>query len=451
MVNRSIPVGRKVAFSGLVVVAVLLLAEGASRLILRYTALGPRINSEPLFTVQETFDLPGRPPPELRLRDDLWIRQPEPEDSDRGQMITTLPEGPLAVLVGGSSPHGSGLEYDDTFWAILERDRVGGMTYVNAAMVGYRVDGAVAQLHWTLELGDVKLAAIYAGDNEWGGWVYPKVKQPKTVHKADDLFMASAAYRLAATSMRYGLTLAPPKEITDLKRADPMTLDDICLNEYYTNHDYFSAEQVGELRQRLLDNFRDWLVLAVTTSAEIDGTTTLLLTNPIRYRLSPCHHIPQFISEKYAHTRREGKILRLLRQAVALLMEGDATTAKPLLLEAWDLDPDSTLTNHYLAWTYEAEGDIESARRHFLRSRNTKVGGAGMMGDLNDIIRQVAADHETAVLVDLQGAFDAYADRHGLGLGDQLFQDWCHPSVEGAQVIADTLRPVIESVAANTG
>jgi hypothetical protein len=446
MVHRSIPVRRKLLFAGIVIVAVVGLTEGASRLGLRYTALGPRINAKPLFTVQETFDLPPRPPAQLRLVDDLWIRPPEPPNWGHGTLATELPAGPLAVLVGGSSPHGAGMDYNETFWATLGQDHVGGLTYVNASIIGYRVDGAVAQLRWALELGDVRVAAIYAGDNEWGGWMYPRVQQPQTVHKIDDLFMTSAAYRIAATSLRYGLAMAPPEEVEHLSLAEPMNLDDICLDVPYGSFEYFTVDQVRALRQRLLDNFRDWLHLGVTTAAEMDGTTALLLTNPIRYRLSPCHHIPQIVSEAHAGSHTEARVVRLLRRGYGALLEGNIETAMPILIEAWELDPESSLTNHYLAWACEAEGDIDGARRHFRVARNRTVGGAGMIGDVNDIIRQVAAEHPETVLVDLEDAFNVYADRNGLGLGDRLFFDWCHPSAEGVQLIIDVLRPVIESV-----
>ena len=445
MGRRSISVRRKLFFSAIVVMVTLLAAEGASRLVLRHTGFGSRVNAAPLFTVQDSFDLPQRPPPELRLRDDLWIRSADLPGSGSGssKMIDAVPDGRLAVLVGGSAPHGSYLPYDETFWAILEREHVGGLTYLNAALEGYRVDGAVAQLHWALELGQVRVAAIYAGDNEWGGWTYPKVRQPNAAHRADDLLMGSAAYRIASTSLRYGLSRTVTEEVAELRLAEPLRLDGICLEAPYTGFEWFSVDQVQALRQRLIDNFADWLDLAVSTAAAMDGSTVLLMTNPIRYRLSPCHHIPQIVSERHAGTRLEERILRHLESGVAVLLEGDAEAAMPSLLQALEQDPESSLTNHYLGWAYEALGDYEQARRHFRVARNRTVGGAGMIVDLNDAVRRVAGDHPNAVLVDLEKTFDAAADRRGLGLGDELFLDWCHPSAEGNRLIAETLTPVI--------
>jgi len=445
--GRRIPTWRKAVYSAGVLVVVVAACEVASGVILRHTQLGRRVEARPPMDAVVSWSGPPAPPPTLELKDDLWLRTPEPPTCDHPHLVTSLPDGPLAVLVGGSAPHGHGVLYDQTFWALLDAARVSGLTFSNGAMPSYSASGSAHQLRWAFELGDVALAAIYVGDNEWNGFLYPSGLGPGPLERLDHLMLASRAYALGAGLVRHELDRRRP-------RMEPITLEqtwglsDYCLEHRYQSFDVFGVDQVERLRRRLEDNFSGWVELMLTAAAD-ERATVLLMTTPIRYRLSPCYSVPQIVSEAHAGTATEGEIVRLLRQGYAALKAGDPDAALGPLDAAAALDPGSSLTNHYLGYAFERLGRVDEARRHFGVARNRTIGGSGILLDLNRILRQKATAHAGAVLVDLQQLFDDHADRHGLGLGDELFLDWCHPSPLGHRVIADALERVIpEALAA---
>jgi hypothetical protein len=391
---------------------------------------------------------PPAPPPTLELTDDLWLRTPDPPNCDHPHLVTSLPEGPLAVLVGGSAPHGHGLLYDQTFWALLDAARVSGLTFVNGAMPSYSASGSTHQLRWAFELGDVALAAVYVGDNEWNGFLYPSGQEPGPLEHLDHQLRSSDAYALASGMLRFELDRRRP-------RTEPITLEqtwglsDYCLEHRYRSFERFGVEQVQTLRHRLEEHFASWVELMLGAAAD-EGAAVLLMTSPIRYRLSPCYSVPQIVSEAHAGTATEDEIVRLLRQGYAALEAGDPDAALGPLDAAAALDPASSLTNHYLGYAFERLGRVDDARRHFGVARNRTIGGSGILLDLNRILRHKAAGRPAVTLVDLQQLFDDYANRHGLGLGDELFLDWCHPSPLGHRVIADALERVIpEALAAS--
>lgn len=439
--GHRISTRRKALYSAGVLVALLAGCELVSGLILRRTQVGRRVQARPALDAVVSWSGPPAPPPTLELKDDLWLRTPLPESCDHPHLVTTLPGGPLAVLVGGSAPHGHGVMYDQTFWAQLDAGRVAGLTYLNGAMPSYSASGSAHQLRWAFEFGDVRLAAIYVGDNEWNGFLYPSGRAPGPLERLDHLMLASRAYTLGSGLLRHELDRRRP-------RTEPITLEqtwglsDYCLEHRYHRFDAFGVGQVEGLRRRLWDNLAGWVDLMLAAAAD-EGATVLLMTTPIRYRLSPCYSVPQMVSEAHAGTPTEAEIVRLLRQGYAALQAGDPAAALGPLTAAAALDPESSLSNHYLGYAHERLGQVAEARRHFLVARNRTIGGSGILPDFNRILRDKAADHPGVVLVDLQQLFDDYADRHGLGLGDPLFLDWCHPSPLGHRVIADALERVI--------
>ena len=446
--GHRISTRRKALYSAGVLVALLAGCEVLSGSLMRHTQLGRRVQARPPLDAVVSWSGPPAPPPTLELKDDLWLRTPLPASCDHPHLVTTLPDGPLAVLVGGSAPHGHGVFYEETFWALLDAGRVAGLTYLNGAMPSYSASGSAYQLRWAFELGKVSLAALYVGDNEWNGFLYPSGREPGPLERLDHRMLSSRAYTLTSGLLRHELDRRRP-------RLEPITIDhtwelsDYCLDHRYQAFDRFGVDQVDTLRQRLEQSFAGWTDLMLD-AAEEEGATVLLLTTPVRYRLSPCYSVPQIVSEAHAGAAIEAEIVRLLRQGYAALEAGDPATALEPLAAAAALDPHSSLTHHYLGYAYERLGRITDARRHFLVARNRTIGGSGILADLNQILREKAADRPGVVLVDLQRLFDDYSDRHGLGLGDPLFLDWCHPSELGHRVIADALTQVIpEALAAH--
>jgi hypothetical protein len=197
--------------------------------------------------------------------------------------------------------------------------------------------------------------------------------------------------------------------------------------------------------RRFVDESRIRLVAKLVANIEsvidfsrAEGARVVLVTNPLRYRLSPAHNIAQVVSEEHAGTAVEDDLVSHLDRGVNALMASDLDTAEAALDAALTFDPSSSLTNHYLGYLWEAKGDPVRAREHFLTARDRTIGAAGLMVQINRAIREIAA-REGVALVDLERVFSDHSDRHGNGLADELLMDWCHPSVDGAHVVYEAL------------
>lgn len=133
-------------------------------------------------------------------------------------------------------------------------------------------------------------------------------------------------------------------------------------------------------------------------------------------------------------------VLKLLKDAKAALDRGDADAALASSERAVGIAPGHAEAHFVLGRCFDAVGRPADARAAFTRARDLDTQPARASTELNDILREVAAD-EGAVLLDLDAAF-ADASPDGL-VGFNLLEDYVHPKPEGHRLIARELWHVI--------
>jgi tetratricopeptide (TPR) repeat protein len=159
--------------------------------------------------------------------------------------------------------------------------------------------------------------------------------------------------------------------------------------------------------------------------------------------MTPCHGLPQILSEKYYGTGVEEKIAAQLDAGLASFQAGALRDAEGSFLRAYGVDPTSTVTNHFLGYLYERLGDYEAAFRHFEISRNMKVGKNGLLPTFNNVLRDKENRARGVFVVDLDRVFLGSSRANGKGFNDELIHDWCHPNKAGHRLIADATEVLL--------
>lgn len=425
------------------VAAALVVAEVVGWGLMRWTRLGELADANPVRTIDDpeqlwprVLDQPIEIPEDVSR---LEVRDTSDREGREDRIwLDEPPDDPVALLVGGSSPLGVGLENRDTFWWRLERDVPDGVCFLNVASVGDNSHEVRHQIARTVAFGArIRLVVVYTGDNEWNWFRYPDLDGAGT-GRLDAVLMRSNAYLSLRTLLRLGAQSTVYEDLEAARSDAALSLSRFPLDTRRRSFTPRMREFVDGCRGRLLDAFVANLQ-AVIELSRARGARVLLLTNPIKYRLSPAHNIAQVATERHAGTAVEDELVGLLSDGVDALLAGDLETAETTLAAALRLDPSSSLTNHYLGYLWAARGDPARAREHFLTARDRTIGGGGLMAEINRAIRATAGDYDVP-LVDLETAFARSSDLNGDGLADELVMDWCHPSAAGAGLIYDELR-----------
>jgi hypothetical protein len=355
--------------------------------------------------------------------------------------VTAPIKEPLAVIVGGSSPHGIGLKNFEYFWWMLDAEKFAGLRYLDAAAPG-ATSGDMVQKLSTIYAGanHVALLVIYTGDNEWINFRY--LQRANTLGKwLDQGLQHSSLYKLMYLGYRSALQYGPRRNWRQEQAESYVGLGDFCIKTRRRHYDLENKLYVTQVREQVVARFRG-NVENMIRFAQSRGTKVILATSPLKYRLSPCHNLVQPVSEKAVGDEYDQVIAAHLFEAVKALKMGDLVSAENSLQEAYRADPDSALTNHFMGYLFEKKGDPVSARQHFLFARERTIGYGGLMATLNKTVREVGQAENVSV-VDLETLFQKASSLTGGGLNDEFIYDWCHPNQKGSQLIYQALKEQI--------
>jgi hypothetical protein len=441
--SQKVGARKKILFGTIALVGFLAGAEVVGWSLQRFTRLGELSAANPVVTLDDPEEMYPRiiddvievateiTRVEVRdvsgsegREDRVWMEQP--------------PEEEVAVIVGGSTPLGMGLKNRDTFWWMLDEVDDSDIHYLNVASAGDDSREIRSQIARVVGFGvRPRLVVIYTGENEWNGFRYPRLSVPD-VGRLDSIMLRSKAYSSLRTLTRALAQSSVYEDVEAVRRNSNFSLTRFPLDTRYRNFDHETRDFVDESRIRLLARF-EANIEAVVVFARAHGAEVVMVTNPIRYHLSPAHYIAQVASEGHAGTAVEKDLVVHLETAVDALLASDLALAEGALQAAYELDPESSLTNHYLGYFLEANGDAARARLHFMTARDRIIGAGGLLLQINQTIRDVAVRHGVG-LVDLELVFSRHSDVHGNGLADDLIADWCHPNPEGARLIFEAPR-----------
>ncbi len=144
---------------------------------------------------------------------------------------------------------------------------------------------------------------------------------------------------------------------------------------------------------------------------------------------------PPFRSLPPAETAGRSAWLKYNQQALTAFQSGDFPRAEALLLQALELDKNSAAVHFKLARLYEAKGDYAQAHRFYVKAKDLDQLRFRAPSVFNEIIRELATQYD-ATIVEVEDRFRQHSP-HGL-VGDQLFMEHLHPTVDGFFLLADS-------------
>jgi hypothetical protein len=170
-------------------------------------------------------------------------------------------------------------------------------------------------------------------------------------------------------------------------------------------------------------------VEAMVAGAGRAGVPVLLLTVPVNLRdWQPNVSLQPLVGDALARWEAEYDAGR------AALLRGDAGEAVRRLEAAVALSPEHAGSHFALARALEARGEWARAFTSYERARDLDGNPFRALGDFNRALREIAARHENATLVDAAGAFAAAGAPRAPGF--DLFLDYVHPTKAGNLVVA---------------
>jgi hypothetical protein len=438
---------RRVLFIPILVVVWTLALESIGTLVSAVPSVNRAMKLEPYPSLPPKQELPDSPTLlSLQVQSKVTARMPDTPAGGWRQENLVLDGRPVAIIVGGSSPYGDGVSYKDSAWGILENIRVGNLRYVNGGIPSAPLLGAAIQLVTALDTGNVKVAAIYAGDNEWGPFDYPRLSEPHIFSKLDYwLYRHSTFYNLLGIVVRHRQSRDSLASRPEYDSRNWFHFHRFCFNHRVSADDDYDTKALEAYRQRVTEVFSRTLDVVIAEAVK-KGATLILYTTPIRYRMTPCHGLPQFLSEKHYRTSIETEIQDAVQEGLSAYQRGELDLAESRLRVAYELDPSSTLTNHYLGYLYESSGNYEAALKHFGISRDRKVGKNGLLPTYNQVVRQKGDPGGGVFVIDLDRSFLQRSRSIGKGFNDELIKDWCHPNKDGHRLIAEETEALLRRV-----
>jgi tetratricopeptide (TPR) repeat protein len=170
-------------------------------------------------------------------------------------------------------------------------------------------------------------------------------------------------------------------------------------------------------------------VEAMVRDAGRAGVPVLLLTVPVNLRdWQPNVSLQPLAGDALARWQAEFDAGR------AALLRGDTDEAVRRLEAAIALSPDHAGSHFALARACEARGDWAGALASYERARDLDGNPFRAISDFNRALREIAARHGNATLVDAAGAFAAASAPRAPGF--DLFLDYVHPTKAGNLVVA---------------
>jgi hypothetical protein len=178
----------------------------------------------------------------------------------------------------------------------------------------------------------------------------------------------------------------------------------------------------------------------VVHTARAGGAEVVLVTVPVRAKLSPTWKHPQPLGGGPGDAQ---VWTETLARVVAVLAAGDAATARKeadLAVDRWPLSP---MPRHLRGMVLEASGDLQNALVDYQLARDHMVGNLGGLPSFNNEVRNVARQ-TGAWLVDAEAIFAE--DSLAAGRLDLYMDDDCHPNPAGHRRLAEALVAVLQGV-----
>lgn len=120
----------------------------------------------------------------------------------------------------------------------------------------------------------------------------------------------------------------------------------------------------------------------------------------------------------------------------------DVARAAACFQAACEIDPLHAGGWYNLAKCYDAMGEMDKAKAAYLKAKDQDVCPLRILQPMNDAVLEIAAQTQTP-LVDAQALFESRS-QDGI-VGGEWLVDHVHPSIEGHQLLADTLLAKLEA------
>ena len=334
--------------------------------------------------------------------------------------------------VGGSTTYGRPFD-DATSFSGWLRTYLGAAApavdwqVINAGGISY-ASYRVATLMEELVKYQPDLFVIYTGHNEFlEKRTYSRlIAEPEVLTRTKLLLLRSRLWtvgrRIADRQQRQR------QERYELTGEVQEVLDSSAGLDYYFRDEPFQRQVIDHYRF----NLQRMIQLAQTAGAEV-----ILVTVPANEK--------DFSPFKSQHREGLGEAERarhesLLVGAAAALAEGDGARGRPLAEEAVEIDPQHAKGHYQLGRALLAVGQADLAGAAFRRAIAEDVCPLRALPEIEEIITETAARNGVAV-VDYQALLrERMRERAGHEiLGEEMFLDHVHPTVEANGVLARAL------------
>ena len=297
---------------------------------------------------------------------------------------------------------------------------------INAGGVSY-ASYRVALLMEELVRYEPDVFVVYSGQNEF--------LEARTYR--DIISMPPAVRGLSAVAARTRLYSALGKVIDPIRSggkevAEVTTLSDDVITRLdgSIGPDDYHRDDAG--RRQIINHYRFNLARMAEIAASVGAGVHLVVPAS---NLENCRPFKSEHAEGLDHDGevRWNEAMSMARQAV---IDGDAEAALGYLNEAREIDPQHA-AGLFAAGSYLVQvGRFDEARVAFEQARDEDVCPLRMLGEMGDVVREVAVNRGLG-LTD----FESIADRHATdGIpGSNLFLDHVHPTIEGNGLLARSI------------
>ncbi|MGD9722891.1 MAG: GDSL-type esterase/lipase family protein [Pirellulales bacterium] len=264
-------------------------------------------------------------------------------------------------------------------------------------------------------------------------------------HVAGRGAIANAALDVAAQSRTFTLVREGYLRLQGRSSADPpdgrpiLTTEVEALLDYRGGLEQYHHDEAG--RQGVIAQYR-FNVRRMVEAAQAAGVDVLLVNPVSNFSDSPpfkSEHGPGLTPAERAKWEAVCNEAREHLHGERRNLRG----AAQLFEEACRLDPLHAGGWYNLAKCREEAGEFEMARNAYLQAKDVDVCPLRILQPMSDALLQIARDTGTPLL-DAQGLFDEHSP-HGI-TGGQWLVDHVHPSIEGHQLLADTLLEQLASL-----
>jgi lysophospholipase L1-like esterase len=350
--------------------------------------------------------------------------------------------GRKVVVLGESAAFGYPYPYEDAFASILgARLRAAGDWLGNLARPGMDSRDITLMMDTVYRLIDPDVLLVMIGNNEFIRW------HPPGFYPSHEEFWSLAA-RLSSSRLISAILYVRLRQLSRGPQSRAAEADGFQPHRQLTGYRYAVDQLIQDpdwnqdlwerTREIRLGRFQRNLERIIEEAVSRDKEV-VMLTLPLRYKLSPAWKHPQPLGNGEEPIGLFREMTRKFQLALAI---GDVDHAAKISADMTTRWPQSAIPFYLKAVALEQAGSIPESLKNYARSRDLMVGNLGGITTVNNIIRRVAI-RANVVLIDIENIF--YEDAVASGVIDRLVDDDCHPNREGHRMIAAALEPYFES------